>query len=978
MNDINHLGGEYVFKSVPAYTLKEENYIEEINSKVNIYIHEKTKARILFIENDDVHKSFCIGFRTPPRDSTGVPHIIEHSVLCGSRKYPLKDPFVELAKGSLNTYLNAMTYPDKTLYPISSQNDKDFNNLMDVYLDAVFFPKIYDTKEILMQEGWRYHIEDESAPIEYKGVVYNEMKGAFSSQEEIGFRLIKESLFPDTIYSNESGGAPQYIPDLSYEDFLDFHKTYYHPSNSYLCLYGKIDIKETLEYIDNEYLSHFDYKDIDSSIKYQEPIGSSITRKSYYSVAEEKSNGLFLSCNFVIGEVTDRQLMLAMAILEYVLLDTPGAPLKKALISEGIGEDVYGMFQTHLRQPVFSIVAKNVSEDKRERFYELVTETLRKIVKEGIPHNLLNGALQVKEFELREGDSSGYSKGLFYGLAAMKSWIYDTSPFVYLKYEENMKFLRDQLGTSYFENLIQKYILDSVHCTKVELYPKKGLENELDEQVRLKLEKIKGSLTQEELKKKVEDTHKFNSFQQKTDSEEAIHSIPLLKREDLRRKITYPRYTVSSKNNTTYIVTPVFTNKIVYLTWYIKLDGIEDKYMPYLGMIVGMLGKLNTKNYKYEELSAYIDENIGGMEYHIQALNDNRTANQYLPVFQFKSKALVEKVKQQTDILNEILQNTLIQDKNRIIEIIREMKAMMEMSISSEGHRIAYGRLLSNLSNAEHFEEKTKGITFYHFVCDIEKNWDEKNEETLLLLNEAYQYLANKNRIVVGLTTDKEQVDHVIEVVQDSIDQLPNMQVDKLETKFDVTELKEALVYPTQVNYVAMGYNFKTLGFKYHGSMMMLKSILSMDYLWSKVRVQNGAYGCFCDFRKSGNMFLVSYRDPYLKETLDVYKQIPEYLRNIALTDREILQYLIGTISHLDFPYTPLTEGKTAQVYYLMGVTEEELQQTRDELFETTNETIRAFAPLLEECVNKEMYCVFSNQQNVEKVKDLFRDITIV
>ena len=965
-------------KVIKGYTLIENEYIKEIDGTAHIYVHNETKAKILFIENDDVHKSFCIGFRTPPSDSTGVPHIIEHSVLCGSRKYPLKDPFVELAKGSLNTYLNAMTYPDKTLYPISSQNDKDFNNLMDVYLDAVFFPKIYDTPEILKQEGWRYHIEEKEAPIEYKGVVYNEMKGAFSSQEEIGFRMIKESLFPDTAYVNESGGAPGHIPDLSYEDFLSFHKNYYHPSNSYLCLYGKIDIEKTLGYIDEDYFSKFSYQDTNSQVAQQMPFGKIIEKKGFYSATEEDSKGLFLAYNFVIGEATDRRLILAVSILEYILLDTPAAPLKKALIAEGIGEDVFGMFQTHLKQPIFSIVAKNVVEDKRERFYELILETLEKIVKEGIPAHLLKGALQVKEFELREGDSSGHSKGLFYALAAMKSWIYDASPYLYLKYDEAIYDLKAHMQSGYFENLIQEYLLNSKHSSKVELYPKYGFENELEEEVRIKLEKLKKNLTQEELDKKLKETQAFKHFQEAVDTDEVRETIPLLKKEDLRRKITYPRYSVLSKKDTTYIVTPVFTNKIAYINWYIKLEDVEERYLPYLGMVVGMLGKLDTKNYKYEDLSSTIDENMGGLEYHIQALNDNRTFNEYLPVFQFRSKALIDKVPQQVGLLKEILQNTLFKNKTRIIEIIREMKAMMEAAISSDGHRVAYGRLLSNLSHAEYFEEQTKGIAFYHLVCEIEKKWHQKQDETLMLLQEAYDHLANKARIVVGLTVDEDQVESVTDIIQKSINEIPYRPISKKMKSFDMSPTKEALVYPTQVNYVAMGYNFRALGYTYHGSMMLLKSLLSMDYLWSKVRVQNGAYGCFSDFRKSGNMFFVSYRDPNLQETLDVYRQIPKYLESIQLSEREILQYLIGTISHLDFPFTPLTEGRTAQLYYLMGVQEEELQKSRDELFATTPETLRSFAGLIEECLRQETYCVFSNTQSIEKVKTAFNQVTMI
>lgn len=963
---------------IKNYLLQEAKYIKEIDSEATIYIHEKTKAKILLMANEDPHKSFCIGFRTPPSDSTGVPHIIEHSVLCGSKKYPLKDPFVELAKGSLNTYLNAMTYPDKTLYPISSQNDKDFHNLMDVYLDAVFFPNIYEKKEILMQEGWRYHLENLEDPIEYKGVVYNEMKGAFSSPEEIGFRMIKETLFPDTTYVNESGGAPKDIPNLSYEDFINFHKTYYHPSNAYICLYGDIDPQATLAYIDGAYLSKFDYLNIDSHIEMQKPFTAIKEQKGFYSATEGKENGLFLSYNFVVDEVIHRDTMLAMSILEYVLLDTPASPLKKALIAEGIGEDVYGAFQTHLKQPVFSVVAKNVVPEKEARFYALVEEVLTKLANEGLPEHLIKGAMQVKEFELREGDASGYSKGLFYALAAMKSWIHDASPFIYLQYEEILATLKKAQGTGYFEELIKKYLLNNTHGSKVALYPKVGLEKETEEAVTAKLASYKESLSEAELQKLINETKAFNAFQGKVDDEEAVSCIPLLAKEDLRRKAKYPTFTSRKVKETDYIITPVFTNKITYINWYIKLEGIEDKYVPYLGMIVGMLGKLDTSNFSYEALSSYMDEHIGSMSYHIQALNHTKKEEYYLPVFCIQSKALLGEVKEQTNLMKEVLLHTSFENKDRLLEIIREMKALMESSISGDGHRVAYGRLLSHLSNAEHFEEKARGLTFYHFVCDIEKNWETVQDETVDYLKTAYALLANKERLVVGVTVDEDAVDTVVTAIDETIDEIPSAKVEALSLAFKISEEKEALIYPSNVNYVATGYNFKALGYEYHGGLQMLKTILSMNYLWSKVRVQNGAYGCFCDFRKSGNMFFVSYRDPNLDQTLAIYKEVVPFIESLELSERENLQYLIGTISQMDFPFTPATEGRTGQIYYLMDVKEEELQQTRDELFMTDNTILRSFAPMLQACLEKEQYCVFGNSQTIEQAQTKFKEKTIV
>ena len=962
---------------IKNYLLEEAKYIKEIDSEVAIYIHERTKAKILLMSNEDPHKSFCIGFRTPPADSTGVAHIIEHSVLCGSVKYPLKDPFVELAKGSLNTYLNAMTYPDKTLYPISSQNDKDFHNLMDVYLDAVFFPNIYKHKEIMMQEGWRYHIEKPEDPIEYKGVVYNEMKGAFSSSEEIGFRMIKETLFPDTTYANESGGAPKNIPDLTYENFINFHKTYYHPSNAYICLYGDMDPAETLAYIDENYLSKFNYLKVDSQIATQAPFKEMTSHKGYYSATEGRENGLFLAYNYVVGDITCRKTMLGMSILEYVLLDTPASPLKKALIAEGIGDDVYGALQTHLKQPVFSVVAKNVAPEKEARFYELVDEMFQKYAKEGLPEHLLKGAMQVKEFEMREGDASGYSKGLFYALASMKSWIHDASPFIYLEYEKTLEDLKAE-GSEYFKALIKKYLLNNTHASKVALYPKVGLEKEIEEEVTKRLADFKASLSEAELQKLIDETKAFNAFQDKEEEPEATLCIPLLKREDLRREAKYPTFTTRQVNDTEYVVSPIFTNKIAYINWFIKLNGIEDKYVPYLGMIVGMLGKLDTANFTYEALSSYMDEHIGSMSFHIQALNSSKDDKKYLPIFTIQSKALLSEVEEQVKLMREVLMHTSFEHKERLLEIIREMKALMESSISGDGHRVAYGRLLAHLSSAEHFEEKARGLAFYHFVCDLEKNWEQVQDETVAYLKEAYSFLANRNRLVVGLTVDEDVTEEVVQKIDQEISQIPVSEVDTFNQDFEITKEQEALVYPSNVNYVAAGYNFKALGYEYNGGLQMLKTILSMAFLWTRVRVQNGAYGCFCDFRKSGNMFFVSYRDPNLDQTLDIYKEVADFVEHMELSERESLQYLIGTISQMDFPFTPVTEGKTGQIYHLMNIEKEDLQKTRDELFATTVDTLRSFAPMIRACIDQNHYCVFSNAQAIEQAQTTFEVKTTV
>ncbi|MGL6175323.1 MAG: insulinase family protein, partial [Cellulosilyticaceae bacterium] len=679
-----------------------------------------------------------------------------------------------------------------------------------------------------------------------------------------------------------------------------------------------------------------------------------------------------------VGKITDEKLMLAMSILEYLLLDTPASPLKKALIKEGIGEDVFGVFQTHMQQPIFSIVAKNVSPSKKEKFFEIIESTLKNIVAQGIPKNLLNGALQVKEFGLREGDSRGYSKGLLYFIGCMKTWLYDADPTMYLKYEDILKEMKEAQNTGYFEEVIQKYLLDNKHVAKVELYPEVNLDAKMVEEVNKKLQEVKKSWSEQEVKNCVAETQGFNAYQNQEDTEEAIHSIPILTKDQLEREPMFPRYEVKEIEEHQYITTSVFTNKITYISWFIDLLGIEDKYIPYLGMLVGLLGKMDTEHYSYEELSTYVDENIGSIEYHIQGIHNMKEENGHKRFFIVKSKALTDKIDQQLEIMKEVICHTKVSDKQRLLEIIREMKSIMEMGLSGEGHKVASGRLLSHFTPTELFEEETKGLTFYHFVLDLEKNWETKQDEIVENLTKAYDFLNNHLRYTVGLIGDEESTEGVIGKISQALSKMKEKVIEPLAESFRVSEVQEGLVYPGNVNYVAMGYNFKIDGYVYNGSMQMLKTILSMDYLWTKVRVKSGAYGCFADFRKSGNMFFVSYRDPNVKETLEAYRGIADYLEHINLSERQLVQYLIGTISGLDFPYTPYTEGSSAQMYYLVGVNKKELEQSRNELFATTNETLRSFSSLIRTGLEKNRYCIFGNTTSIEENKDLFKQITRV
>jgi len=628
-------------KMYNGFKLLEESTINEINSKALLFQHEETGARLLKLENEDDNKVFSIAFRTPPKNSTGVAHILEHSVLCGSRKFPTKEPFVELIKGSLNTFLNAMTFADKTMYPVASRNKKDFFNLMDVYLDAVFYPNIYNYPQIFMQEGWHYELEDKNSDITYKGVVYNEMKGAYSSPESILMRKISESLFPNTTYGVESGGDPDFIPELSYEEFIDFHKKYYHPSNSYIFLYGDGDVLEELKFIQDNYLKDFHRLNIDSSIKIQPsfPKMREMTVDYPISPNEKEEDKTFLSLNFAVGKSTDKELYLAFDILEHLLLETPAAPLKKALIGANIGKDVFGIFDSSILQPSFSVVVKNSNEDKKDEFKQVVFNTLKDLVENGIDKKLIESSINIKEFALREADFGGYPTGLIYGIKCMDSWLYDGNPFMHLNYEPQLEKVKEALRSNYFERLIKEYILNNNHSSLLIVKPKKGLGEEKEEQLKKNLKSYKEKLSEKEINNLIEETTKLKERQTTSDSPESLKKIPLLSIDDIERNTEELPLELGEESGIKILKHNIFTNKIAYINLYFNTTVVPQELIPYVGLLSSVLGKVSTKKYSYEELSNEVNIHTGGIYYTATAYSDSKELDGFVPMLKIKAKA---------------------------------------------------------------------------------------------------------------------------------------------------------------------------------------------------------------------------------------------------------------------------------------------------------------------------------------------------
>jgi len=967
-----------------SYSFLFEEKLEDLNGIGKVLVHKKTGARVVLIANEDKNKVFSIGFRTPPVNSTGVAHIIEHSVLCGSKNFPAKDPFVELAKGSLNTFLNAMTYPDKTVYPVASINDQDFKNLMHVYMDAVLYPNIYQRKEIFLQEGWHYELEKEEAELTYNGVVYNEMKGAFSSPESQLYRLVQNSLFPDTTYGVESGGDPDFIPELTYEDFIQFHKTYYHPSNSYIYLYGEMDFEERLNWLDKEYLNLYDRLEVDSAVQLQKGFEEMREVKAFFSLSEgeDATDNTYLSYNMVVGNSLDKELGLTFQILDYVLLQAPGAPIKQALLDAGIGKDILGGFEDEILQPIFTIIAKNSEEEKKDQLISTVRKILEDVVAKGLEEKSLRAAINFYEFKYREADYGQFPKGLLYGLRAMGSWLHDDNkPFLHLKDSTGYAFLKDKIGTGYYEKIIKECLLDNKHNSIVVLKPKSGLNNEKEEALKKRLADFKATLSQKEIQSIIMDTKLLKEFQETPSTQEELESIPLLTREDIGKKIE-PLYNVEHAINGVKVIHHnVYTNKIAYLRLLFNIENVPKELLPYASLLSFVLGYVDTYNYTYLNLSNEVNIHTGGISTNVRSFSVKGSSEKYYPVFEFTTKVLYDKLEEDFRLVEEILYRTKFDDVKRLKEIVDEMKSKLQMNFNSSGHSVAVDRAMSYYSVHGLFKEVTTGISLYKFIEDLADNFTAKAEIAIAKMKELMRMIFTKENLLISITADDEGFKRFTEKLPSFSDKLSVKAESKLFEAYDTSALKpvclnEGFKTAMQVQYVARVGNFLKAGFEYTGALKVLKTILSYDYLWINVRVKGGAYGCMCGFSGvDGDAYFTSYRDPNLRETNQIYENVVDYVKNFTAGERDITKYIIGTFSTLDTPLTPQSQGKRSLSMYVAGITEEELQKERDQVLNVTMEGIRELHKAVKAVIDADNICVIGNEEKINENKEMFKEI---
>ena len=968
-------------RDLKTYEILKEEDLTGIQAKGYLLRHKKSRARVLLIEKDDNNKVFSIGFRTPPGDSTGVPHIMEHSVLCGSKNFPAKDPFVELVKGSLNTFLNAMTYPDKTVYPVASCNDKDFQNLMHVYMDAVLYPNIYAHEEIFRQEGWSYKLDSAKDKLQYNGVVYNEMKGAFSSPEGVLDRVILNTLFPDTSYANESGGDPEAIPNLTYEQFLDFHRQYYHPSNSYIYLYGDMDMEEKLAWLDREYLSAFEARTVDSEIRYQEPFGEMLEKTFAYSIASEESevDNTYLSYNKVIGTSLDKELYLAFQILDYALLSAPGAPLKKALTDAGIGKDIMGSYDNGIYQPIFSVISKNANEEQKQEFVELIESVLSDIVKNGIDRKALEAGLNYHEFRYREADFGNYPKGLMYGLQMMDSWLYDEEkPFIHVEALDTFEFLKKQVGTGYYEELIQKYILDNTHGAVVIVNPEKGRTARMDAELDAKLQAYKASLTADEVEELVKKTAALEEYQSEPEKEEDLERIPVLRREDISREIEPIVNEELRLADVPVIFHEIETNGIGYVSVLFDISGVREELLPYVGILQSALGIIDTENYGYGELFNEINMHTGGIGTSLELYTDvtNIREKAFKATFEIKGKSLYGKLSVVFAMMSEILTASRLSDTKRLKEILAMLKSRLLMRFQSSGHTTAALRAMSYASPSAKLKDMTNGIEFYQTVSRIEENFDEEKEHLTEVLEGLAKQLFCPDNMMISYTASREGLEGIEGFIGEMKNRLYQGKTEEEACVIHCEKKNEGFKTASKVQYVARTGNFIDHGASYTGALQILKVILSYDYLWQNIRVKGGAYGCMSNFNRIGEGYFVSYRDPNLSRTVEVYEGVVDYLENFTVSERDMTKYIIGTMSNIDQPMTPAIKGERSMNLYMNKVSADMIREERSQILDAGQEDIRALARVAKAVLKADQFCVIGSEEKIEENRDMFGTVT--
>ena len=970
--------------SVSGYERVEHRALPDINADGLVLKHVKSGAKVVLLANDDPNKVFAIAFRTTPMDSTGVPHIIEHSVLAGSEKYPVKDPFTEMAKGSLKTFLNAFTAPDMTMYPVASCNYKDFKNLVDVYMDAVMHPLIYRREEIFRQEGWRYEMESPEADLTINGVVYSEMKGVYSDPESSLHQTMMQAMYPDVTYGVESGGDPKVIPELTYEAFKEFHHTYYSPANSYIYLYGDMDLADMLEELDRSYLSKFDIIPVDSEVGVQKPTG--FRRVDIpYSVEEgdDTKDKTYLQYGVKLFDGPDLKKSLAWDVLSGILFSMPGAPVKKALVDAGIGNDVGSYVVSDMRQPVLAVTARETEPEKADEFLRIIRDEVAKAAREGVNKRSVLGALNSAEFAYREAEFGGYPKGILFAAASLSGCLYsENATFDALDKAYLFEELRGELENGYFEGLLQEF-LDTDHAALVVMTPEPGLAGKEEKALAEKLAAKKAAMSPEEIDELVAKTKALKEFQSRVETEEELSCIPLLSIDDIdKEQLPVPYEVTETADGIPVVKIENFASGITYVQLRFDATDIPQEELPYLGLLSDVYAYMDTANYGYRELQDEVNFYTGGINGYLESTPVKGELGAMRGQYTIAVKVFDGGLAKGLDLAWEGIGRLQFTDTNRLREILAELAVRLPSSFEARGHSTARSLAYSYFSPSAAFTHFSCGEAYYGCVKKWLADFDAVKDELVDHLTRIRAHIFRKENLTIGISSGAEGYAKAADdfaVIPGLFAELPAaapvpaMKDLPWKGGYTLAKKNEVLTYAGAVQYNAIAGNFIEAGWKYNGAFAVLNTLLARDYLWNKIRVLGGAYGAMQGFGMiSGDTFMATYRDPNCRESYKAFEGAVEYTANLNLSENEITKYVIGTIAGMDTPFTPASILGTAMSRYFTGLTKEEWQQVRDEVLSVTNEQLTALAPMLKAVLAQDYRAALATERQAKECADLF------
>lgn len=956
---------------IHGFLLKEKRFVAEINSECLLFSHLKSGARLFKIVNSDPNKTFCIGFKTFPGSDNGVAHILEHSVLNGSGSFPVKSPFDVLLKGSLNTFLNAFTSKDFTMYPVASMNRRDYFNLMHVYLDAVFNPLIYHDSRILKQEGWHYELDSQEDEIRIKGVVYNEMKGSFSNPQRVLWYQVFRHLFPDNIYRWESGGTPEAIPSLTEEQFIAFHKKYYHPENSYIFLYGDADLQRELKFMDEKYLSKFDFTGTIPVLNEQKPFAETRDIVEYYAYLGEDGieNQTFITWNGIAGYNTDLSLTVLLDILCEALVNQESAPVRLALAEAGIGKDVNAS-SSNFYQHAIQVAVLNANPEDKPGFLRILNETLTKVVARGLDKTEIEGILNRMEFRLREGDDS--QKGLMYLNTALPAWFFAEDPFTGLEYEKYLADVKTKIANGFLENLIQRYFLDNPNTLILTLAPSVTLDQERTSVLNQSLTDLKNQLPEEKLAEMSQETRELTEYQQREDSPEALAKIPMLSISDIDRVAPFYKADMQTIAGLPGLVYEQFTNNVLYSSLIFDLGAVPMDRIPYITLLCALAGSMNTEHYSFSELNKLLNINTGGFYLSTRIYLRQWDDETMMPKLVVSSKAMTSRSDKMAGLIAEILANTIYDDPERLKTLLMRHHSQLDAQIKGNGYQVASKRLGSYISRQGYFREITAGLTYYRFITGLIRDFSSKSHEIISTLQWLAENLFTRQNLVYAISGDQKPMMTLAENLFTISGSLPDITPVQYFWDFDLVPKNEGILSASNVQYVLKGANFKRNGYSWSSKMRVLNQVLSTDWLQNRIRVVGGAYGGFSSIAPDGNFILSSYRDPNLRKTLENFNQTPDYLRRFDANESAMTRYILGTISGLDHPLTNAQTFEKAVIRWFAERTEEEFQKERDMILEVTARDIRDYAALTEEVLKQDIHCVYGNAETLKKEASLF------